>query len=65
MIETVPPVDPSKRYNEARVAKLLEVDRHTVARWRKAGTINPLPPNLNNLRVYYKGSEVLRAWRTH
>lgn len=65
MVGTRPDVDPSKRYTEASVARILGVHRHTVERWRREGAIVPLPPNMNNLRIYYKGVEVLRAWCEH
>ena len=65
MAPDAPAVSPAKRYTEAEAARLLGVHRHTVERWRKEGTIRPLPANGNNLRIYYKGVEVLKAWNTH
>lgn len=66
MMTALPPeVSPAKRYTEADTARLLGVHRHTIERWRNEGTIKPLPMNSNNLRIYYNGTEVLKAWHTH
>lgn len=56
---------PTAKYTEAQAARLLEVHRHTLARWRAEGSVRPLPPVFGNNHVYYSGKEITRAWETH
>ncbi len=61
-----PDVSPAARYCESEAARLLGVNRRTVARWRESGQIRPIwGMGAKSGRVYYKGSEIERAWASH
>lgn len=61
-----PNVSPASRYCESEAARLLGVDRRTVARWRESGQIRPVPGmGIKSGRVYYKGVEIERVWASH
>ncbi len=61
-----PNVSPAARYCESEAARLLGVDRRTVARWRESGQIRPvLGMGIRSGRVYYKGTEIERVWSAH
>lgn len=61
-----PRVSPAGRYTQAQAARLLGVDRRTVMRWRDSGHIRSLDlQGCSSGRVYYKGSEILKAWANH
>lgn len=53
-----PPVSPQGLYTGRETAKRLGVDRHTVTRWKREGT---LIPHTNNGR--YLGKDIVAAWR--
>mgnify|MGYP002675631878 FL=1 len=61
-----PKVSPTSRYCESETARLLGVNRRTIARWRESGQIRPaLGMGIKSGRVYYKGTEIERAWAAH
>lgn len=60
-----PNVSPASRYNESEAARILGVNRRTIARWRESGQIRPTAMGIKSGRVYYKGSELQRAWAEH
>ena len=63
MIDRRPDIDPDGLYNQAKAAKLLDVDRHTLARWEKDPS-NPLGgfTRKSTGEKVYKGRALLRAW---
>jgi predicted site-specific integrase-resolvase len=61
-----PNVSPASRYCESEAARLLGVNRRTIARWRESGHIRPmLGMGVKSGRIYYKGTEIVRVWVTH
>ena len=63
MICTRPKIDPDGLYSQALAAKLLEVDRHTLARWEKdpSNPVEGFTRRSDGAKVY-KGRALLRAW---
>lgn len=63
MVNELPKINPSGRYNTSEAARLLGVDRHTIARWTKEGHIRASASNERRKR--YKGVDLMRAFNTH
>lgn len=63
MICSRPNIDPDGLYPQAEAARLLGVDRHTLARWEKDPS-NPLEgfTRRSDRAKVYKGKALLKAW---
>lgn len=63
MISELPNIRPAGRYTVTQTAELLGVDRHTIARWCKAGEIRAGASN--GRRRYFKGTDIMKAYYSH
>lgn len=47
-------------YNQADAARLLGVDRHTIARWAKS--LRLVPHHSDGHSTWFLGKDIVRAW---
>ncbi len=62
MTNEVPQVNETGRYDAAATCAALQIDRTTLWRYTKKGLI--LPSFRRTGKKFYKGSEILRFWRS-
>lgn len=62
MVNERPQINPQGLYSQADAARLLGVDRHTIARWEKDPRYRLSPSIGRNGRKRYKGLRLLSAW---
>lgn len=70
MITSIEPVvELTGRYTIKETSGMLEIDRHTLMRYVKAGYIRPMFKKnavcMNQPRIRFLGSEIVRFWRTY
>ena len=62
MVNERPQINPLGYYSQADAARLLGVDRHTIARWEKDPRRRLEPQRRKNGGKRYKGLHLLRQW---
>lgn len=61
MKPTRPEVEYTGNYTQAQAARALGVDRHTIARYVKAGHLKAKVRKIDK-KTIIKGSDILRVW---
>lgn len=65
MTVELPELKPDGRYTAGQTAKILEINPSTLYRWTKSGKIRVSGYFVCNGRPFYKGKEIIRAYRQY
>ena len=65
MTTKLPQLELDGRYTAGQTARILEIDNSTLYRWTKKGKIRVSGYFVCNGRPFYRGKEIIRAYREY